>query len=96
MYSLASRISPSRGGRTKVSSSWSMSSRNREGYRGDPSKLRPWEADRYSPRYVRVRATKASRRSSSIPGKVRTFREGKIPSFMPHRNTWGNSSPLAA
>ena len=36
------------------------------------------------------------RSSSSMPGSVRTLREGKMPSFMPQRNTYGNSRPFAA
>ena len=38
-------------------------------------------------RAVKIPPTKARRRSSSIPGSVRTLREGKTPSFMPQRNT---------
>ena len=64
-----------------------MSRRKREGYRGVPSKFRPSASEMYSPFSARVSATNASRRSSSMACCVRTFREGKIPSFMPQRNT---------
>ena len=72
-----------------------ISSRNREGYRGLPSRFRPSASDRYSPFCARVMATKHSRRSSSMPGMVRVFFEGKMPSFIAHRNTYGNSRPFA-
>lgn len=39
---------------------------------------------------------RGQRRSSSMAFCVRTFRDGKMPSFMPQRKTCGNSRPLAA
>lgn len=66
------------------------------GIPGGPVKIPAVGLGEKQPLLARVRATKASRRSSSIAARVRTLREGKIPSFMPHKNTLGNSRPLAA
>ena len=96
MYARASAISPSRGGFVKSRSASSISRRNRDGYRGEPSKSRPEASERYNFFSARVMATKHNRRSSSISSLVRMRPDGKMPSFMPHKNTYGNSKPLAA
>ena len=55
----------------------------------------PSASERKSPCRARVKATYATRRSSSIPARSRILRDGKEPSFMQQTNTCGNSRPLA-
>ena len=87
IYSFASAIRSARGGAVSSRFSSPMSSRKREGYFGAPSKLRPALSDKYSRFSARVTATKARRRSSSMPGSVTVFLPGKTPSFIAQRKT---------
>ena len=61
----------------------------------EPSKFRPSASVRNRPFSALVTATKARRRSSSMACFVFVFLEGKIPSFMPRKKTYGNSRPFA-